>query len=127
MRYFPYLFIIVFLSCSKKEEFKKNENLIFFQSRFIDELGSREYEKSVSKTKSKVKVKYIDDIIYATKFIETNACGTYVGNIEIKKDSIYLIYKLASDEVCTSSAIVKATYIIKNPKEKKYRFSLRYE
>lgn len=115
------------MSCSKKEEFKKNKKLLHFKSKFIAELGNDNYEKTLSKTKSKINAKYLDDIIYVTKYIETNACGDYTGNVEVKKDSIYLIYKLVSDEVCTSSAIEKITYIIDNPTEKKYKFALKWE
>jgi hypothetical protein len=119
-------FFIVFsiISCSKN---KKNENLIYFNSDFIAELGDDNYDKFEAELNSKIKVKYLDKVIYISKTIDVNACGSYTGDLEIKKDSIILIYRLISDEVCTSTAIVKATYIIKNEKEKKYKFGLSYQ
>ena len=121
-----FLIIILSLACSEKRK-EINKDLIYFNSEFLAELGDENYEKYESELKSKINAKYIDKIIYISKTIDANACGNYSGDIEIKKDSIILIYKLTSDEVCTSTSVVKATYIIKNPKEKKYKFDIRYE
>jgi hypothetical protein len=128
MKKIIYLSIIIILNsaCSEKRK-EVNQNLIYFNSDFLAELGDENYEKYESELKSKINAKYIDNIIYISKTIDANACGNYSGDLEIKKDSIILIYKLTSKEVCTSTAIIKATYIIKNPKEKKYKFALRYE
>lgn len=123
---FYFFVIILSLACSEKRK-KVNQNLIYFNSDFLAELGDENYDKFETELNSKIKPKYIDKIIYISKTIDANACGNYSGDLEIKKDSIILIYKLNSNEVCTSTAIVKATYIIKNPKEKKYKFGLRYE
>lgn len=121
MKYFIGFLFVLLISCSKKEE-PTNKNLIFFKSNFLGELGNDDYKKLLSKTKLKIKAQYIDDIIFVTNYVEINACGNYVGDIQIKNDSIYLIYKLVSDEVCTSTGVDKITYIINNPKEKKYKF-----
>ena len=121
-----FLIIMLSLACSEKRK-EINKDLIYFNSEFLAELGDENYDKYESELKSKINAKYIDKIIYISKTIDANACGNYSGDIEIKKDSIILIYKLTSDEVCTSSSVVKATYIIKNPKEKKYKFDIRYE
>ena len=117
-----FLIIMLSLACSEKRK-EINKDLIYFNSEFLAELGDENYDKYESELKSKINAKYIDKIIYISKTIDANACGNYSGDIEIKKDSIILIYKLTSDEVCTSTAVVKATYIIKNPKEKKYKFA----
>jgi len=127
IKYIILLSVLILISCQKKEETKKIENLLYFKSRFIAELGSADYDRIISKTNSKVKAKYFEDVIYVTKFIEANGCGDYIGDIKIKKDSIYLVYKLVSDEVCMSTAINKITYIIDNPTEKKYKFALKWE
>lgn len=120
------ILLIVLVSCSKKEE-PIDKNLIFFKSSFFCEFGNDKYEKYLAKTKFKINVQYIDDVIFVTNYVETNACGKYAGNIRIKNDKIYLIYKLVSDEVCSSTSVEKITYIIDNPNEKKYRFSMSYE
>ncbi|UUC44742.1 hypothetical protein [Flavobacterium cerinum] len=124
-----YCFLIMSIltfSCAEKKK-EVNPNLIYFNSEFLAELDDVNYDKLKANLNSKVKAKYIDKIIYISKKIDANACGTYSGDLEIKKDSIILIYRLTSDEVCTSTAIVEATYIIKNPKKKRYSFGIRYE
>lgn len=126
MKYFVGTLLIIIVSCSKKEE-PIDKNLFFFKSRFLVELGNDKYEKYLAKTKLKINVQYIDGVIFATNYVEANACGRYAGNIRIENDKIYLIYKLVSDEVCSSTGVEKVTYIIDNPNEKKYKFSMSYE
>jgi hypothetical protein len=126
MKYIIGILFLVLISCSKNEQ-AINKNLINFKSKFLGELGSDDYEKLLDKTKLKIKAQYIDDVIFVTNYVESNACGEYSGDIEIKNDSILLIFKSVSDLVCTSRSVEKLTYIINNPKEKKYKFSIRYE
>ena len=127
MKYLYVFILLVFYSCSQKNKNPINQNLIYFKSSFLAEFGDEEYDKLEVKLNSKVKANYLDDLIIATKYVEANACGNYGGNIEIRKDSIFLIYKLLSDEVCTSTSIQKVTFIINNPAEKKYEFKIKYE
>jgi hypothetical protein len=126
MKYIFGILLVFVLSCSKKEE-QVNKNLIFFKDSFLSELGNEDYEKLLAKTKLKIKAQYLDDLIIVTNYVESNACGKYAGDIRIKNDRIYLIYKLVSDEVCTSTGIDKVTYIINNPNEKKYKFEMEYK
>ena len=126
MKYFVFIFFVILVSCYKKQD-PIDKNLIFFKSHFLAELGNEEYDKFLSKTKSKIKAKYLEDVIFVTNYVESNACGNYIGNIRIKNDSILLVYKLVSDEVCASTSVEKLTYIINNPKEKKYTFSMSFE
>jgi hypothetical protein len=126
MKYIIGILFVVLISCSKKEE-QIDKNLIFFKTSFLAELGNDDYEKVLAKTKLKINAQYLEDLIIVTNYVETNACGQYVGNIRIKKDRIYLVYKLMSEEVCTSTSVEKVTYIINNPKEKKYKFEMKYE
>lgn len=126
MKYLFGLIFVFVLSCSKKEELV-NKNLIFFKDNFLSESGSENYEELIVKTKHKIKAQYLDDLIIVTNYVESNACGKYVGDIRIKNDQIYLIYKLVSDDVCTSTGIDKVTYIINNPNEKKYKFKMEYK
>lgn len=67
-----------------------------------------------------MKVDYVDELIIVTQLMETNACPGYLGNIEIKDNSIFLIMTLASDDICDSQEVFKFTYIIKNPNKQKY-------
>ena len=125
MKYLLLIFIFILACCSKKAEVILHKDLIFFKSAFLAEYGDDNYDKLLPKTKKKISAKYVEDIIYVTNFIETNACGKYIGNIEVKNDSIYLSHILDSDEICTSTALEKVTYIINNPSQKKYKFAMR--
>ncbi len=114
------------LSCSEKKT-EKNKELIYFESEFIAELGEENYDKFKAELNPKIKAEYSGKVIEISKVIEANACGEYDGNIEIKKDSLILIYKLISEEVCTSTAVVRVKYKIRNEKELKYKIGIRYE
>ncbi|MFV8465171.1 hypothetical protein [Flavobacterium sp. LB1P62] len=120
------IIINLLFGCEEKKD-EKSKDLIYFNSKFIAELGEENYDKYGAKLNSKFEPKYIGKTIEIAKMINANACGEYDGNIEIKKDSLILIYKLVSDEVCTSSAVVEVKYKIKNEKKLKYKFGLRYE
>ena len=127
MRILVGLIIINCLFGCEEKKAEKSKDLISFNSKFIAELGGENYNKYEAKLNSEFEPKYIGKTIEITKLIDANACGEYDGNIEIKKDSLILIYKLVSDEVCTSSAIVEVNYKIKNEKKLKYKVCLRYE
>lgn len=132
MKYLLYILIPLIISCQNREETKQgdskwNENLLYFNSHFMADLGDDEWYKLQPKMDSPIKTQYLDDVIYVTKYIDVNACGTYVGDIEIKNDTIYLIHRLVSDEICATTSINKVIYIIKNPAQKKYKMIIRYE
>jgi hypothetical protein len=90
--------IILSISCSEKKK-ALNENLIYFNSEFIAELGNENFEKLEAEINAEIEPKYLDKIIYISKKIEANACGNYIGDVEIKEDSMNLMYKLNSDEI----------------------------
>ncbi|WP_281232564.1 hypothetical protein [Flavobacterium gelatinilyticum] len=130
MKYLYFFAVICCISCQNKTQTEKpqhNENLIYFNSYAVAEPGDEKSLKLQSGTEYKMKTEYLDDIIYVSQLINVNACGNYKGDIEIKKDSLYLIHKSISDVVCTSKAIDKVTYIIKNPEMKKYKIAFKYQ
>lgn len=116
--------LIILISCSREKN-TIDKNLIYFNSKFLS--GDEKYEYYKPKIESKPNAQYLEDLIYVTGYIETNACGKYVGNLKYKNDSIILLYKLVSKEVCGSTSIEKASFIIKNPKNKKYKFRFDWE
>ena len=119
------ILLLILFGCSKKQP---NEKLLAFQSTFLtEENGSDEYRKIEKLLKSKIKVDYINDIIVASKIVETNSCGKYSGDLDIRQDTIVLVYKLSSNEICGSGALDRFTYIISNPENKKYEFFIRKE
>lgn len=132
MKYLFYFLFVICISCQNTQENIEEisalqKDLIYTNLRFMADLGDENWEKLQSETSNKIEPKYLDDIIYVSQLVDVNACGNYVGDIEIKKDSIYLICKMTSQEVCASMAIYKATFIIKNPEIKKYKMAIRYE
>lgn len=118
--------LFIFCSCSEKKT-ETNKNLIYFNSKFLAELGDDRYDELEKELNKDFEVKYLNDIIYISKIIDANACGNYKGDFEIKGDSLILKYILTSNEVCSSLAISRVTYIIKNPTEKQYKFNLKYD
>ena len=59
MKYIFGILLIMFISCSEMEE-QRDNNLIFFKSTFLAELGNDDYEKMLAKTKAKINAKYTD-------------------------------------------------------------------
>lgn len=122
--FYKFLFIFLLLticSCQKENVEPRDQRLLYFRSSFKAELGDREYDKYYSRI-AEPKIKYLDDIIIVTKYIEANACDQSQGNIKVANNTIMLQYNSVSDEVCTSRAVEKLTYIIDNPTSKKYKF-----
>jgi len=100
------------------EEEKIHKNLLGFKTTFLAELGDPNYDLLNSKVENaKIETKYINDIIYISYLEELNACGRYNGNIDISNDTITLSIGLISEEVCSSLAIKRITYLINNPTE----------
>lgn len=100
----------------------RNKDLIGFKADFLAEDGDDKFDSlSLELEKKYTEIKYINDIIYVSFLIETDACGQYFGNILVSNDTINLTYDLCSDEVCTSLAIKKLTYLINNRAMKKFK------
>ena len=125
------LFSFLFLSCENKktkpEQLPQHHSLIYFTTSTVAVIGDKKWFELQPKLNDKIKVEYIDDIIFASLFIEVNACTDYTGDFEIKKDSIYLIHRAMPGDACTSTVIDKITYIIKNPQMKKYKMAIKDE
>lgn len=125
------LLTFLFLSCENKEtgpeQLPQHQSLIYFKTSTVAELGDKNWFELQPKLNDTIKVEYIDDIIFVSRFIEVNACTNYAGDVAIKRDSILLIHKALPGDACTSTAIDKVTYIIKNPQMKKYRIILKHE
>jgi hypothetical protein len=98
-----------------------NKRLLTFKKTYLAESDSEKFDSILKKIKpNKLEIKYLNDIIYVSYITEINACITIDGNIEIKNDSIILKTFSNSNEVCTSTSLVRNTFIINNYKEEKY-------
>jgi len=113
------LICIALFGCEQKIVHKKNKKLIGFKSEWIGEYGDEKFNIAEPLAESKkIESKQVDEILIIKTWILTNACGKYQEDISIKGDTIILRLDLISEEVCTSEAIKKLTYVIDNPKRK---------
>lgn len=119
-------FTIIICSCSKEKSEKKSD-LIYFNSKFLSEMGDEKYDSLESYLNRDFEVKYLNDIIYISKIMEVNTCGSYNGDVEFIEDSLILKYILTSEEICTSTSIDRVTYIVRNPKQYKFKLKLQFE
>ncbi|WP_442264547.1 hypothetical protein ACSIGC_09275 [Tenacibaculum sp. ZS6-P6] len=117
------LYLTLFLnSCVTETQKKHNGNLIGFKS---IEIGEPEYKYNVGKYKfdfNKVQINYIDDIIIVKTIYKVNGCDKYDVRISKIKDTIKLRYEPISESSCKSLRVDELTYIIDNPKKKKWIF-----
>lgn len=109
--------LLIFSSCKSFIQ-AKHKDLIGFKLNFITELGEDKYFE-IEDEIGEIKTKYINDTLYISFYEDLNACGKYDGNIEISNDTIFTKIYLTNDELCTSTSIDRATFIINNPDEKK--------
>lgn len=113
------ILLLGFFSCTSNIE-PKNKKLLGFKYSFLAELGDEKYDLLETKLgKSNIEIQYINDIIYVSYYERLNACAKYSGDIQIKADTIHLNVYPISDEVCTSTAIYKVTFLLDNPDTKK--------
>lgn len=119
-------FTVIICSCSK-EKLEKKSDLIYFNSKFLSEMGDKNYDSLESYLNRDFEVKYLNDVIYISKIMEVNTCGSYKGNVKFIEDSLILKYILTSKETCTSTSIDRVTYIVKNPKQEKFKLKLQFE
>lgn len=113
-------------SCSEKK-IKKESDLIFFESFYLGEYGDDNYDELEKQMNEKPQVNYIDRYIFISKKLTVNACGEYTGEVFKKKDSLILVLKLTSQEVCASTVVDEVNYIVKNMGKKKYKIGFKYE
>lgn len=122
--YILFIFSLFINSCSNKTH-EKHKDLVYFDLRFLAELGDDKFDNLLGELKKKPKVEYLDDIIYISKYIELNSCADYTGDIKKSNDTLFIKILSTSDEFCTSTSIRKVTYIVRNNDKKKLQ--LMYE
>lgn len=98
---------------SKTKEEKIHEKLLGFRTQFLGELGDDNYDWLEQKVKNgQIDIQYLKDTIQVSYITELNACGRYVGNLEIRNDTVKLRINEVSDTVCTSLIIEEVTFLI---------------
>jgi hypothetical protein len=107
---------------TKKEQIR-HKDLLWTRQDFVAECTgvNNEFDSigNIARLKP-VDFKYLDNLIIASAYFETEACGKYKPNIRIDKDKIFLSFRLVSDVACTTLAYYKVDYVINNPHRDKY-------
>jgi hypothetical protein len=117
------------IKCAEKDTtVKLNENLIHFEE--IRPSGHLSYLEFKSKLENQdtLDVSYVEEFIIITKFIEGNECLPMTGDIQIKNDSILLLsFEISNEKFipCDGLEIKKLNYIVKNEKNKHYKFGYK--
>jgi len=115
--------LVLLNACSLfDKEIKKHPDLAgFTDMRLPVEQGDATYDSLLTELKKdKITTFTANGITDISLLAEVNACGAYVGNIEITGDTLKLQYLLTGDEVCTSVEMKKLRYLVSNPTGKKY-------
>ena len=122
--------VFLLIACGvKKQEYKIHDRLIDFQSHTtmnvdqIIESGEKNCKQLYSnkfnpKTDT---VRYEKDVIYVSCLSIVNECADYVGNINIKEDSIILKLINIGELECTEPRCDRLIYKIKNANGKRYK------
>ncbi|MCK6608202.1 MAG: hypothetical protein L6Q46_07855 [Flavobacterium sp.] len=127
-----FIFVFILFSCNnsvqeveiKKVEEKQivNENLLYFDLELIEDIDLNDEDESELYKLANLQVNYIEDVIYISGLINTNACDSFIGDFKIKEDKLSLFFKNNSEEPCMSNSKFKIRVLIKNPSKKKYNF-----
>ena len=118
----PFMVITLCYACAPKEpEVVIHPLLIGAKSHEVGEPVDPESKKyNQYAEKEKVTVKQADGYLIATTWNIVNACGKRRANLSVSNDTINLIYKETSEELCMSVAIDEVTYFINNPENKEW-------
>ncbi|MCC2546105.1 hypothetical protein LJY25_06590 [Hymenobacter sp. BT175] len=116
-------------ACNSTDAPARHSRLLGFKAAFIAEQGDEAAlrPKGVARKlrTGAIEVKPVHDILYISLPRHVNACGQYEGNIAISWDTIYLRYVDVSDVACASGRIDQLTYLVDNPKHKRYKVVFR--
>ena len=124
-----FIFVFILFSCNNsiqeveiKEVEKKqiiNKNLLYFDLELIEDIDVNQGELELYKLDN-LQVNYIEDVIYISGLINTNACDSFIGDFIIKEDELTLFLNNDSEDPCMSNSKFKIRVLIKNPSKKKY-------
>lgn|SRR5690606_2357654 len=109
---------LTFPSCSGKkgiEDNPTNSALVSWSSKLImddGEVASAYYEDRENFIEPFLSATYSGDTLTVTTLHEINGCAEIIGDIKFGKDTLYLLTKIVSDEVCTSVKFNLFEYVI---------------
>jgi hypothetical protein len=132
-----FIFVFILFSCNnsvqeveiKEVEEKQivNENLLCFDLELIKDIDINDEKESELYKLANLQVNYIEDVIYISGLINTNACDSFIGDFKIKEDELTLFFNNNSDDPCMSNSKFKIRVLIKNPSKKKYNVVYKLE
>jgi len=132
-----FIFVFILFSCNnsvqeveiKEVEEKQivNENLLYFDLELIKDIDINDEKESELYKLANLQVNYIEDVIYISGLINTNACDSFIGDFKIKEDELTLFFNNNSDDPCMSNSKFKIRVLIKNPSKKKYNVVYKLE
>lgn len=131
IKIYIFALIILFLGCGRSttKENKRHKDLLWTRQNFVAECTGADnvYDSIASIARLKpVNFKYFDNLIIASAYFETDACGKYKPNIDICKDTIFLSFRFVSNTACSTAAFYKVDYVISNPQRDKYKIFRKY-
>jgi hypothetical protein len=106
----------------------RHKNLLWTKEKFLAEwVGENDPFDSIRKIASKKQFTFenFGDYIVASAYFKTDACGSYVGNIDVNNDTIYLKFDLTSTTICSALAYYKVDYLINNETLQKYKVKIK--
>ena len=116
-----YILALLCFGCRQNQDSLKHAKLLGSQSAYVGEPmdpDAAKYEKLASS--DKVKIENREHYMILTTWYIVNACGNCIPNLDVRNDTINLIYKETSEELCMSLSIEEVTYFIDNRNEKNW-------
>lgn len=106
-----------FLPQKIKREIHKD--LIWQEVTMVGNPDSDNFEALLKKcSKTYTKKEYKDSLLIVTSYFDASGCTSYVANIDIRNDSLFLLLQSTYDQSCTELEFYKVTYHIKTNNKK---------
>lgn len=128
-----FLLVLLITSCKDKVyeeviiDFKPNKNILSFKIEKItnDDYKVNQHDSLFTKNFNPKTdtIKYTENEIYVSYLAGLTGCVKYEGDIEIKKDSLFLKLVQINNMACTELNIARITFKIKNKKNIKYKIA----
>jgi len=91
------------------------DDIVKLDHRAYQKLQSNEFNKKTDT------IRFDKEIIYISYLSIVNGCADYSGDIEIKKDSIFLKLNNINGIECTEQRCDRLIFKIRNPNKEKYK------
>ena len=120
-------FIILSLLLGLYSCHSKHEKLLSFEYKYSHDFSEKEsanYQLYLGN--GKTTQKQVGDTLLLLVDLPWNGCADMEGNIEIKNDSLYLLYGLDDKTLCTELVHYELKYKVSNPEKIKYKTAIQF-